>query len=91
MPGRLLVDAHAKPCFQDKWAAVNSGEYGASRAVLEAGYAVASLNSEWADKDLSDVSIWPGPLGFNRTLQPAVTVNQVGLVVRLVTRLCTHV
>ena len=59
--------------------------------MLEAGYAVSSLNSEWADKDLSDVSIWPGPLGFNRTLQPAVTVNQVGLVVRLVTRLCTHV
>ena len=54
--------------------------------MLEAGYAVASLNSEWADKDLSDVSIWPGPLGFNRTLQPAVTVNQVGLAIRL----CRH-
>jgi hypothetical protein len=40
-------------------------------------HTVTSLNSEWAHKDLSNVSNWPGPLGFDPLRHTAVTINQV--------------
>ena len=39
-------------------AAVNSGEYGVSRAILESGYSLTSLNSEFAHTDLSLAENW---------------------------------
>ena len=39
-------------------AAVNSGEYGVSRAILEAGYSLTSLDSAFAHTDLSLAQNW---------------------------------
>lgn len=67
----------ALQAWNSKRAAVNEGEYGVSRSILEAGFSLTSLNTLWADKDLSDVRNWVGPAGFDPVRQRAVTTSEV--------------
>mmetsp|Transcript_122525 Transcript_122525/g.183220 ORF Transcript_122525/g.183220 Transcript_122525/m.183220 type:complete len:310 (+) Transcript_122525:217-1146(+) len=59
--------------FPDWASAVNLGEYGLSRAILERGYSLACLVAQFQGVDWSDPANWPGPKG----LLGAATINQV--------------
>ena len=74
---RIIERGGALQAWGSKREAVNEGEYGVSRSILEAGYSLTSLNSYWADKDLSDVRNWVGPLGFDPDRQESVTTSEV--------------
>ena len=74
---RVIEGGGALQAWEGKHAAVNRGEYGVSRSILEAGYSLTSLDPFWDGQDLSDVLTWPGPLGFDPARQRAVTTYQV--------------
>jgi len=61
--GVLLRKGTVFQMFQDQREAVNVGEYGASRAILEAGYGLDCLCEQFQGRDWRDPARWPGPDG----------------------------
>uniref|UniRef100_A0A7S0QX65 Uncharacterized protein n=1 Tax=Cryptomonas curvata TaxID=233186 RepID=A0A7S0QX65_9CRYP len=69
----LLLTGTIFQKFNDKRDAVNLGEYGLSRSILEAGYGVDCLVAQLQGLDWREPGNWPGPAG----LEWAATINQM--------------